>query len=104
LDGSHIVNIRGKVLRAEKDDENFAASAWKKSGELNQKWKLVYVDEMEADPKDGDLAAEWGFKINRDFFLISALPGRRFLDFIPGNKLVIKTRNGRKSQKYYFHW
>jgi hypothetical protein len=98
------VNIRGKVLRAEKDDENFATSAWKKTGELNQKWKLVYVDEMDADPKDGELAAEWGFKINRDFFLISALPGRRFLDFIPGNKLVIKTRNGRKSQKYYFHW
>jgi hypothetical protein len=98
------VNIRGKVLRAEKDDENFATSAWKKTGELNQKWKLVYVDEVDADPKDGELAAEWGFKINRDFFLISALPGRRFLDFIPGNKLVIKTRNGRKSQKYYFHW
>lgn len=98
------MNIHGKVLRAEKDLENFASTVWKKSGELNQKWKVVYVDEMETDPKDGDLAKEWGFKINRDFFLISALPARRHLDFIPGNKLVIKTRNGRISQKYYFHW
>lgn len=100
----YFVNIRGKVLRAAYDRQNYAASVWKKSGELNQKWNVVYTDEHPADPKDGDYIKEWGFHINRDFYLVSALAGRKYAEVINSRQIAIKTPNGRTFQKFYFHW
>lgn len=91
----HFVNIRGKVLRAERDNQNYASTVWKKSGELNQKWNVIYTDEHPADPKDGDYSKEWGLHINRDFYIVSALASRKYVEVINNRNIVIKTPNGR---------
>jgi membrane carboxypeptidase/penicillin-binding protein PbpC len=45
---------------------------------------------------------DFGMRVETDFYVISQMGKRRFLDII-GRDLVIKTRNGRKTQKWYFH-
>jgi len=48
---------------------------------------------MPDDLKKGDLAKDWGMKIDTTFYIISSLPSGRYLDVI-GRNMVIKTRNG----------
>jgi len=66
-------------------------------------WTISYVDEMKPDPKKGQMCDEWGLYVDRPFFIVSALPEKRYLDLI-GTKLVIKTPNGRPSQSWFFDY
>jgi hypothetical protein len=68
----------------------------------NQKWKIVYVDEY-SEPKKGELNEQFGLYVERDFYVVSALPSGRYLDLINNRNMVIKTSNGRKTQVWYFH-
>jgi hypothetical protein len=62
---------------------------------------VVYVDQMPAETKKGELSKEFGLYVERPFHIISGLKEERYLDSI-SNNMVIKIPNGRKSQLFYF--
>lgn len=57
---------------------------------MGQKWTLVYADEAKPECKKGKYCADYGLFRERNFYIVSALPTRRYLDLI-GNSIVIKT-------------
>jgi len=56
------------------------------------------------EPGPGEWVAEYGFYIQRDFYLISSLGSGRYLDVVDQKNVVIKTPNEYDSQKWYFDW
>jgi hypothetical protein len=67
------------------------------SGKVHQKWRIIYVDEYEKEPTKGQLNKKFGLYVERDFYVISALPDGRYLDVINNRNMVIKTKNGRNT-------
>ena len=102
---SHIVNERGKCfdVHGGVDDENRNIIAWNKHSGLNQQWNIVYADEYPEEPKKGEFNPDFGLYVERPFYIISELAEHRYLDLINNRNMVIKTRNGRKTQQWYFH-
>jgi hypothetical protein len=85
------------------DAEQRNIIVWNKHGKLNQQWDLVYADEWKGEPGPGELNEEFGLVVERTFYIVSALDSGRYLDLINNRNFVIKTRNGRKTQQWYFH-
>ena len=56
---------------------------------------------MPAALKIGEENKDWGFKINYPFYVVSKKGRGYFLDLL-GDNMVMKTRNGMKSQQWYF--
>ena len=79
------------------DAENRQMIVWNKHGKINQQWDLVYADEWKGEPVKGELNERFGLYVERDFYVISALPSGRYLDLIDNKNFAIKTRNGRKT-------
>jgi hypothetical protein len=100
-----MVNTKSKVLDVQggRDAVNTNVAAYPRAKGANQKWKILYVDEAKPDPKKGEYVGSAGLYNLRDFYVISSLPSRRRLDRI-GNNVVIKTANGRTSQKWYYDY
>jgi hypothetical protein len=84
------------------DTENRNIIVWNKHKGLNQQWDVVYADEMPEDPKKGELNKEFGLYVERPFYIISELSSHRYLDLINNRNMVIKTRNARKTQTWWF--
>jgi hypothetical protein len=72
-----------------------------RNGKVHQKWRVVYVDEYK-EPTKGQLNKDFGVYVQRDFYIVSQLSSNRYLDIINTRQLVIKTPNGRSSQKWWF--
>lgn len=75
---------------------------YKKHGQINQQWDIVYKDDMPKEPKKGELNEDFGFYVERPFHIISQLPSRRYLDIIDGRNVVIKQPNSFKTQEWFF--
>jgi membrane carboxypeptidase/penicillin-binding protein PbpC len=91
------LDINGNV-----DAEQRNIEAYTKHGKINQQWDLVYADEWKGEPGPGELNEEFGLVVERTFYIVSALDGGRYLDLINNRNMVIKTRNGRNTQQWYF--
>jgi hypothetical protein len=104
VEGAFIQNEHGKVLDVHGgvDAENRNIQVWKKHGGLNQQWDVVYADEHKGEPVKGELNEDFGLYVERPFYIISELPSGRYLDLINNRNMVIKTRNARKSQTWFF--
>jgi hypothetical protein len=102
--GAMFINEKGKVMdiNGNVDAENRNIEIYTKHGRINQQWDLIYVDEYPEEPKKGELNKEFGFYVERDFFVVSMLPENRYLEVINNINMVIKTSNGNKGQKWYF--
>jgi hypothetical protein len=100
-----IVNEKGKVMAVQGaiDAENRNIVVENKNGKVHQRWKVVYVDEYEKEPTKGQLNKKFGLYVERDFYVVSALPEGRYLDLINNRNMVQKVRNGRRTQVWYFH-
>jgi hypothetical protein len=100
-----IVNDKGKVMAVQGgiDNENRNIVVEQKNGKVHQRWKVTYVDEYEKEPTKGQLNKKFGLYVERDFYVVSGLPDGRFLDLINNRNMVIKVRNGRNTQRWYFH-
>jgi hypothetical protein len=61
------------------------------------------MKDWKGEPKTGELNGDFGFYVNKDFHVVSALSQRRYLDFFDGRNIVIKSQNGRRTQLWYFH-
>jgi hypothetical protein len=80
-----------------KDNENSGIVVENRNGKTHQRWRIIYADEYEKEPTKGQLNKKFGLYVERDFYVISALPDGRYLDLINNRNMAIKTRNGRKS-------
>jgi uncharacterized protein (DUF1015 family) len=74
-----------------------------RNGKVQQRWRVVYVDEYEKEPTKGQLNKKFGLYVDRTFYIVSALKSNRYLDLINNRNMVIKTPNGRNTQQWYFH-
>jgi hypothetical protein len=84
------------------DTENRNILAWKRHGRINQQWDIIYADQWKRDPKKGELNSKFGLYVDRTFYIVSRMKSGRYLDIINNRNIVIKTRNGRKTQKWWF--
>jgi hypothetical protein len=74
-----------------------------RNNKVHQRWRIIYADEYEAEPTKGQLNKKFGLYVERDFYVVSSLPSKRYLDLINNRNFVIKTPNGRRTQVWYFH-
>jgi hypothetical protein len=64
----------------------------------NQKWKVVYLDEAKKDQTKG-LEEDFGFHINRPFYIRSRMPFKRVVEMIGASNITLKRyAKGRKAQ------
>lgn len=76
---------------------------WNKHGGINQQWDIVYVDEQKPEPKKGQMWPQWGFIVERPFYIVSELKKNRHFTQLNGEGFsIIKTPNANISQKFYF--
>ena len=74
-----------------------------KNGKTQQRWKIVYVEDYEDEPKKGEMNSKFGLYVERDFHIVSAMGNNKYLDLDLGNRwAVIKTPNGRRQQVWYY--
>ena len=85
-----------------KDAEGQKVIVSKRQDNANQRWRVVYVDKASKEPTKG-LNEEFGFYINRPFYLVSRLPMRRVAECVGHNNVQLKryTKN-RTAQQFYF--
>jgi hypothetical protein len=70
-----------------KDEEAAKVGIAKRTNNANQRWRVVYKDESTIQTKGLD--KEFGFSINRPFYIVSRLPTNRVLEYKPGHALGI---------------
>jgi hypothetical protein len=73
------------------------------NGQRHQQWDLIYAKDWKGEPTKGQWNREYGFIVDTDFHIVSQLGTGRYLDYLSNANLLIKTQNGRKSQRWYFH-
>jgi hypothetical protein len=68
-----------------------------------QTWQVVYVDKSDETWEKKGLNEEFGFHINRPFYLVSELPFNRVMEML-GNTQVLQKRwrNNQKAQQWWF--
>ena len=59
-----------------KDEEGRQVIVWNRHGGANQRWNIIYVDKAKPVPKTG-VNEEFGWHVNRPFYIVSRLPMRR---------------------------
>jgi len=104
FENDRIVNMRGKVLDVEgHNDRENAYINWdnRRNNRMSQEFEIVYIDDFKAEPVKGELNPAIGLIVERPFFIVSGLKDGRYLDMV-GRNMVIKTRNGRDTQKWWF--
>jgi hypothetical protein len=84
-----------------RDKDGTQCRMHKLHNKINQQWDIVYADQWKPDPKKGELNTVFNLVVERPFYVVSALQSGKYLDLISRN-MVIKTRNGRDSQLWYF--
>jgi hypothetical protein len=91
-------------VQSKTDSENRQIEMQDRTGRLenHQNWDLIYVKDWKGEPTTGEWNRDFGMIVNKDFHIISTLGRGRYIDYL-GRNLVIKTQNGRASQKWYFH-
>jgi hypothetical protein len=102
--GAQITNDHGKVfdVQGSVDAEDRYVLAWKRHGQLNQQFDVIYHDEWKRDPIKGELNKEYGLYVERPFYIITRMGSGRYLDLINNKNFVVKTRNGRRTQIWWF--
>lgn len=85
-----------------RDDENRNVIVWNKHRGMNQQWEIIYQDDMEPEPKKGQLNKDFGLYVERPFHIVSQMASRRYVDVFNNKNVVLKTPNGYKSQVWYF--
>jgi len=98
------VNQNGKVLDVSggQDKEGQKTIVWKKHGGANQRWTIVYVDKAKPIQTKG-YNEEFGFHINRPFYIVSRLPMGRVVQ-AQGNNWIRMNRwvKNRAAQRWKF--
>jgi hypothetical protein len=104
MKGAYLTNERGKVMEVQgkADNENQYLYASKRDNGIHQQWDIIYADQWKRDPRKGELNKRFGLYVERDFHIISRMGTGRYLDLLPNRYFYLKTRNGRKTQTFWF--
>jgi hypothetical protein len=102
--GAFITNEKGKVfdIQGGVDQENRNIIAYNRHSKINQQFDIIYADQWKRDPIKGELNKDFGLYVERPFYIISQMGRGRYLDLIGNRNMVIKTRNSRKTQIWWF--
>jgi hypothetical protein len=102
--GLFITNHNKKVFDVQGgvDQENRYVIAYARHGKVNQQFDVIYADEWKGEPTKGQFSPDYGLYVDRTFYIVSRMKGGRYLDLINNRNMVIKTRNGRKTQLWWF--
>jgi hypothetical protein len=104
-EGQHICNFQNhKCLDVEgkNDKEGNWVNVEKRADASNQQWKIVFLDKAKPDPTEG-LNKEFGFHINRPFYIVSRLWMRRVVECHGANNLALNRYNkGKIGQQFFF--
>jgi len=99
------VNVKNKKaldVSGGKDNEGQNVIVWKRHNGANQRWKIVYLDKAEAVASKG-LNSDFGFHIERPFYIVSKMPMKRVAEVVGGRNIVLKSLvRGRNTQQFYF--
>jgi hypothetical protein len=104
MKGAYLTNERGKVMEVQgkADNENQYLYASKRNNQIHQQWDIIYADQWKRDPIKGELNKRFGLYVERDFHIVSRMRSGRYLDLLPNRYFYTKTRNGRKTQVFWF--
>jgi len=94
----------GKALDVSgaKDVEGQPVIVHGKNGGSNQRWNVIYVDKAKPVPSKG-YSDDFGFHINRPFYIVSELPFNRVAECVGANNVALKRwRKNVLGQQYYF--
>jgi hypothetical protein len=75
-------------VTSSRDEEGAKVAVAKRTNGANQRWKVVYTSTVTTQSKGLD--DEFGFHINRPFYVVSRLPTNRVLEYQSGQVLWIK--------------
>ena len=79
-----------------------AVSVHDRHNGANQRWKVLYLDKKAKTETKG-LNEEFGFHINRPFYIVSELPMNRVAECVGANNVTLKRwRKNVLGQQYYF--
>jgi hypothetical protein len=95
-------NTKIASVQNAEDVENKYIYMKKREGKQHQQWDLIYQKDWVEEPGKGKMNRDFGLRVDTDFHIVSGLGRGRYIDYVTRN-LVIKTQNGRASQKWYFH-
>jgi hypothetical protein len=95
-------NKKALDVAGARDTEGQKVIVWNKHKGANQKWKVVYLDKAKPVPTSG-FSEEFGFHINRPFYLKSRMPMRRVAECHGANNIWLKRYvKGRVAQQFFF--
>jgi hypothetical protein len=98
------VNVKNnKVLDVQggRDAEGQNVLAWKKHNGANQRWRIVYIDSVQDQTKG--LNKEFGFFIDRPFYIVNRMPMRRVVECQGNARTMLKRLSkGAKNQLFTF--
>jgi hypothetical protein len=100
------INIsKNKVLDVQggKDEEGHKVQVWTSNKSAAQKWEVIYLDKAEKVQSEG-LNTEFGFHINRPFYIQSKLPFRRVAEAHGNNHVYLRRWvKNKKQQRFKFN-
>ena len=85
---TNVSNMKVLDVSGGKDAEGQAVIVYKKHGKVNQRWSILYADQVKAQTKG--LHTESGFHCNRPFYVVSRLPMNRVMESIGANNITIR--------------
>jgi hypothetical protein len=105
MKGAYLTNEKGKVMwvQGDIDAEQRYIYTQNRKNHVSQQWDIIYADQWKRDPRKGELNKRFGLYVERDFHVISRMGKHRYLDLLPNRNFYLKTRNGRNTQKFWFH-
>lgn len=75
-------------MKGSRDEEGASVGVANRNNNANQRWKVVYSDKSVTQTKGLD--KDFGFEINRPFYIRSRLPSNRALEYQGGQYLRIR--------------
>jgi hypothetical protein len=100
----YITNTKtGQVVDAgNRAFEGATVSVQYKNNSVQQRWKIVYVDNASKERTEG-FNEQFGFHINRPFYIRSRLPMKRIAECVGANNVILRRwRNNAAAQQWYF--
>jgi hypothetical protein len=94
------VNIQNKKVldvHGNRDEEARKVIVWKRHNGSNQRWTVVYTDKAAKEQTTG-YTKEWGFYINRFFYLRSRMPMRRVAELV-GSDIRLRRYTASRSRQ-----
>jgi hypothetical protein len=105
MSGPYLTNVQNNKVawvQGDIDQESRHIYVDTRKNKTSQQFDIIYAEHWKRDPRKGELNKRFGLYVERDFYIISRMGKHRYLSAL-SRKFVIKTRNGRAYQKWWFH-